>query len=85
MRANQDDLRTALEFAGEGEEEYLVESETLLNRFEAELKQLETQSLLSGELDGNDALLTINSGAGGTESCDWASMLMRMYLRFAER
>lgn len=85
LKANQDDLKTALEFAAEGEEEYLAEAETLLNRFEGELSQLETQSLLSGELDGNDALLTINSGAGGTESCDWASMLMRMYLRYAER
>ena len=85
MRANQEDLRTALEFAQEGEEEYLEESATLLSRFETELQQLETQSLLAGDLDGNDALLTINSGAGGTESCDWASMLMRMYLRYAER
>ncbi|MEI8148288.1 MAG: peptide chain release factor 2, partial [Actinomycetes bacterium] len=46
---------------------------------------LETQTLLGGELDGNDALVTINAGAGGTESCDWASILMRMYLRYAER
>jgi peptide chain release factor 2 len=46
---------------------------------------LEIQSLLGGEVDQNDAILTINSGAGGTESCDWASMLFRMYLRYAER
>ncbi len=41
--------------------------------------------LLSGEADGNDAFLTIHAGSGGTEACDWASMLYRMYLRWAER
>jgi peptide chain release factor 2 len=46
---------------------------------------LETQSLLSGEQDMSAAILTINAGAGGTESCDWASMLFRMFLRYAER
>ncbi len=50
-----------------------------------ELKALEVQALLSGDLDTNDAVVTINSGAGGTESQDWASMLYRMYLRYAER
>lgn len=46
---------------------------------------MEVESLLGDELDPNAAVLTINAGAGGTESCDWASMLMRMYTRFAER
>lgn len=41
--------------------------------------------MLSGEEDALSAVLTINAGAGGTESCDWASMLMRMYIRWAER
>jgi peptide chain release factor 2 len=52
---------------------------------EATLSELEIENILGGELDSNDAIVTINSGAGGTESCDWASMLFRMYLRFAER
>jgi peptide chain release factor 2 len=50
-----------------------------------ELSALEVQSLLGGEGDLSDAIVTINSGAGGTESQDWASMLFRMYLRYAER
>jgi peptide chain release factor 2 len=50
-----------------------------------ELDLLEIQNLLSGEMDKNNAILTIHPGAGGTESQDWAQMLMRMYLRWAER
>lgn len=78
------DLKAAIDLATEGEE-FMDEAVTLLSDLESELDALETQTLLGGELDGNDALVTINAGAGGTESCDWASILMRMYLRFAER
>lgn len=56
-----------------------------MEAFEKLLEQLEVESLLSGQLDQNDAVITINAGAGGTESCDWAEMLFRMYLRFAEQ
>ena len=49
-----------------------------------QIDKLEFQTLLSGEFDQNDAILSINAGAGGTESCDWASMLLRMYTRWAE-
>ena len=49
-----------------------------------ELDKLEFQTLLGGELDRNSAILSINAGAGGTESCDWVGMLLRMYMRFAE-
>jgi peptide chain release factor 2 len=48
-------------------------------------QDLEIKRVLNGELDANSTYLTINSGAGGTESCDWASMLLRMYCRYAER
>ena len=48
------------------------------------LDSLEFSSLLSGEADRNNAILSINAGAGGTESCDWAAMLLRMYARYAE-
>jgi peptide chain release factor 2 len=51
----------------------------------SELDALEFKTLLSGELDPNNAILSINAGAGGTESCDWVGMLFRMYTRFAER
>ena len=50
-----------------------------------ELDALEFKTLLSGELDVNNAILSINAGAGGTESCDWVGMLFRMYVRFADR
>jgi len=49
-----------------------------------EVNKLEFKTLLSGELDASDAILSINAGAGGTESCDWVQMLLRMYSRFAE-
>lgn len=61
------------------------EAENALKAIAEELHHLETDSLLSGEADGYDCFLEINSGAGGTESQDWASMLMRMYLRWAQR
>lgn len=85
MKETKDDLAAALELAEEGEDDYLAEAERLLKVLQDELQALEIQSLLSGEMDSNSAVMTINAGAGGTESCDWASMLMRMYLRFAER
>ena len=55
------------------------------NTLTTELEKFELLQLLSGEFDKNDAFITINSGAGGTESCDWADMLMRMYKRWIER
>ena len=69
----------------EGEAELLAEAETQFVRMEPELERVELESLLSGEGDKNDAFLEIHSGAGGTESQDWASMLERMYMRWAEK
>jgi peptide chain release factor 2 len=56
----------------------------VLEASETAFEKLETQSLLSGELDSKNAFLTLHAGAGGTESCDWADMLFRMYRRYAE-
>jgi len=56
-----------------------------LENVSAELEKLEFNTLFSGEFDRNSAILSINAGAGGTESCDWVSMLLRMYSRFSER
>jgi len=67
-----------------GEGAMLAELEKNIGTLTAELEQLEFTMLLSGELDANNAILSINAGAGGTESCDWASMLLRMYSRYAE-
>ncbi|MGE0174440.1 MAG: peptide chain release factor 2 [Oligoflexales bacterium] len=78
------DAEAAIELANEGELAYGEEADNLLAQLERDLTELEIQNMLGGELDINDALVTINAGAGGTESCDWASMLFRMYLRYAE-
>lgn len=61
------------------------EIEADLNRFEERIERLEFQRMFSGELDANHAFLDIQSGAGGTEAQDWAEMLLRMYLRWAEK
>ena len=67
----------------EGDQSIIVEAEKSLTGLKAEVAKLELDALLSGEADGNDSYLQINAGAGGTESQDWASMLMRMYVRWA--
>ena len=69
----------------EGDESLLSEAEKALARNAEELKALEIESLFSGEADANDCFLEIHPGAGGTESQDWAYMLLRMYVRWAER
>ncbi len=80
-----DDMEAAIEFAETGDSDYLKEANSLSGILIEQLGDLEIQCLLSGEADMNPALITINSGAGGTESCDWAAILLRMYLRFAEQ
>ncbi|MEM7529580.1 MAG: peptide chain release factor 2 [Pseudomonadota bacterium] len=71
---------------GEMEEdtEIVAEAEAELERLREIAAAKEIEALLSGEVDGNDAFLEINAGAGGTEACDWAQMLSRMYIRWAE-
>jgi peptide chain release factor 2 len=69
----------------EGDEEVVKEAESALKALKEKAGQKEIEALLDGEADGNDTFLEINSGAGGTESCDWASMLARMYVRWAEK
>jgi peptide chain release factor 2 len=69
----------------EGDEETHNEAETALAALKERLAKLQLESLLSGEADGNDCFVEIHAGAGGTESQDWAEMLLRMYVRWAER
>ncbi|MCI4662978.1 MAG: peptide chain release factor 2 [Neomegalonema sp.] len=69
----------------EGDDEIIAEAERSLLSVKEEAAQREIEALLSGEMDGNDTFLEIHAGAGGTESCDWASILSRMYLRWAEK
>jgi len=78
------DLDTLFELAREGED-VLEELEAELPGFSERIEKLETAMLLSGENDALSAIVTIHPGAGGTESQDWAEMLLRMYLRWAER
>ena len=69
----------------EDDAEVVKEAEASLKALKEKAAQKELEALLDGEADGNDTFLEINSGAGGTESCDWASMLARMYVRWAEK
>lgn len=69
----------------EGDEEIIAEAEQALKSLHKETLRRETEALLSGEADGNDTYLEINAGAGGTEAQDWAEMLLRMYIRWAEQ
>lgn len=79
------DADVMLELAEAGEEGALEEVSTELERMEEIFQSLEMQSLLGNEFDSNSAYLTLHAGAGGTESCDWADMLYRMFMRYAER
>ncbi len=88
-----DDLSTRIKDAlellelaeAESDEEVAAGIETDLERMESDLRRMELARMLSGPNDQRPAILSINAGAGGTESCDWADMLLRMYLRYCER
>lgn len=69
----------------EGDADVVAEAEAALKVLRKRAAAKELEALLDGEADSNDTFLEINSGAGGTESCDWASMLARMYVRWAEK
>jgi len=81
-----DDQQTMIEL-GEAEDDAKVvtEAEAALRKLRAEVALRELEALLSGEADANDCYLEVHAGAGGTESQDWASMLLRMYVRWAEQ
>ena len=80
-----DDADVMLELAEAGEAEALDEASSSLETVGRLIQSLELQSLLGDEFDGSSAYLTLHAGAGGTESCDWADMLYRMFTRYAER
>jgi peptide chain release factor 2 len=89
LRGMERDVADAVDLIEMGENEsdagIVKESLATLNGLAETAKRLEIESLLSGEADGNDAYVEINAGAGGTEAQDWAEMLQRMYLRWAEK
>ena len=78
------DLDELVEMAAE-DEEMASELASQVESIEARLAELEEERLFSGDYDAGDAVVTVNAGAGGTDSQDWAEMLLRMYLRWAER
>ncbi len=69
----------------EGDAAIVKEAEDALEKIKAEAQKKQLESLLSGEADGNDAYLQVNAGAGGTEAQDWADIVLRMYVRWAEQ
>ncbi len=69
----------------EKDDEVVREAEAALIALRSRAEAAEIEALLNGEADSNDTFLEINAGAGGTESCDWANMLARMYVRWAEK
>ncbi len=85
LRDAQDEVEVLLEFAREGEEGGEDELRRALERIAPELDRIELVTKMTGEHDGSNAYVEIKPGAGGTESQDWAQMLERMYLRWAER
>ena len=85
-RTQWDDLMTLCELGNEMEDESLVpEVEEGFAKLEAEIEEAKLSTLLTGEYDASNAILTFHAGAGGTEAQDWAQMLYRMYTRWAER
>jgi peptide chain release factor 2 len=90
LRQRLDDLPVLYELAAEegegpGATQALAEADAELKALRADIEATEVRTLLSGEYDEREALLTIRSGAGGVDAADWAEMLMRMYIRWAEQ
>jgi peptide chain release factor 2 len=85
MRTDLADTAELIELGeAEGDEDMASEGVSALNELAAKARRLQIEALLAGEADGNDSYVEIHSGAGGTESQDWANMLLRMYTRWAE-
>jgi peptide chain release factor 2 len=89
VRALERELADSLELIelgeAEGDEAVVADAEDAIGRIGDEIGRRQIETLLSGEADANDAYLEVHAGAGGTESQDWAEMLLRMYVRWAER
>ena len=86
LETAKEDIQVLIDMAQEEDDESLVpEIEEELTAYTDKLEEMRIQTLLSGEYDRNNAILTLHAGAGGTESCDWCGMLYRMYLRWADK
>lgn len=86
LKRGYEDIETLLEMAYEAEDASLIpEIQSELDKFVEDLEEMRLNTLLSGEYDKDNAIVTLHAGAGGTESCDWASMLFRMYQKWADK
>ncbi|TAH67746.1 MAG: peptide chain release factor 2 [Anaerolineaceae bacterium] len=86
LKSEYEDVATLIQMGyEENDESLLAEIEESLNLFTIDLEDLKLKTLLSEDYDSYNAILTLHAGAGGTESCDWASMLLRMYQRWADK
>ena len=82
----KEDMETLIEMSYEENDPSMIEEiQEMLDEFQAQFDSIRVKTLLSGEYDGENAIIKLNAGAGGTEACDWCSMLYRMYTRWAER
>lgn len=86
LEQQYEDIETMIEMGYEENDPSLVsEIDEMLAEFEETYDGIRMKTLLSGEYDGNNAILSLHAGAGGTESCDWAAMLFRMYSKWADK
>ena len=86
LEQEYEDIQVMIEMGYEENDPALVpEIRDMMDDFTEKLETIRIQTLLSGEYDNNDAIMKLNAGAGGTEACDWCSMLYRMYQRWADR
>ena len=86
LESSYEDINALIELTEEEEDrEMIKEIQREIAKFEKEFEDLRIRTLLSGEYDSCNAIVTLHAGAGGTDSCDWANMLYRMYTRYADR
>ena len=86
LYTDYEDMNLLIEMSEEDSDEETIKGiEEELDRFSEDFEELRIQTLLIGEYDSSNAIVTLHAGAGGTESCDWTGMLYRMYTRWAEK
>ena len=86
MEQAYDDIEVMIEMGNEENDQSMIEEvRRELDDLADRIEKVRLRTLLTGEYDANNAILSLNAGAGGTESCDWCGMLYRMYMRWAER
>ena len=86
LSASYEDMMMLIEMGNEENDRSMIEEvREELDSFEAKIEEMRLSTLLTGEYDDSNAIISLNAGAGGTESCDWCSMLYRMYTRWADR